>query len=330
MQAAALFAAGYADLRARVPAMPAKWGRPATVLPLLAELEQSDPMAGAFRGEQLVGYLGGKLHPARSGGEKAVYCAEWAHAVAATESDRGWIYSKLYEELGAAWVARGCHRQALTMLASDPAGLEAWVWLGFGMLVVDMVRSTDGPGEDLAGGPTGTSDANLTIRTATPADLKALFPVAAAHEVYYRQSPMFLPNTAMTDPTELESTLADPQTVTWLAVDHRDGVIGFMRGELGAQNACQVVRDVDTLACTGAFVLPAARRRGAGRMLMAAMVDWARDNGLARLALDFESANIYGRAFWQRHLTPVCYSVLRVVDSRIAGTGSGSGTEAGG
>ena len=114
--------------------------------------------------------------------------------------------------------------------------------------------------------------------------------------------------------------LADPNVVIWLAEDADGRVLGTMKGTLDSTDASTVVRDRGTLACTGAYVLPDARNRGIGALLLEALVGWARDHGRERVALDFEAANIYGSRFWLDHFTPVCYSLIRHVNDHILPT----------
>ena len=89
-----------------------------------------------------------------------------------------------------------------------------------------------------------------------------------------------------------------------MAEDAGGRLLGMMKQSLGSSAACTVVRDSGTVACTGAYVLPAARHLGIGALLLGAMVDWAGRHGYQRVALDFEAANIHGSSFWLKHLTP--------------------------
>ncbi|MDP2870936.1 MAG: GNAT family N-acetyltransferase, partial [Bacillota bacterium] len=97
----------------------------------------------------------------------------------------------------------------------------------------------------------------------------------------------------------------------------------FMKSQTGKGDACQIVWDEKSVACSGAYVLPRARRHGCGALLLAAVVDWARELGYERVSLDFEAANIHGGAFWLRHFVSVCYSVLRHINDHILKTPPG-------
>jgi hypothetical protein len=47
-------------------------------------------------------------------------------------------------------------------------------------------------------------------------------------------------------------------------------------------------------------------------------LDWAQSTGYERCAVDFEPQNLAGARFWLKHFQPVCYSLIRHVDERIA------------
>jgi GNAT superfamily N-acetyltransferase len=60
------------------------------------------------------------------------------------------------------------------------------------------------------------------------------------------------------------------------------------------------------------------RNSGIGTALLKHSLDWARSAGYERCAVDFEPENISGARFWLRHFRPVCYSLVRHVDERVA------------
>jgi GNAT superfamily N-acetyltransferase len=297
--------------------MPAQWEDPQLVRPLLASLAERHPMVAAVAEGRLVGYLGGFEVPEFKGRDNGVYCPEWGHAVApeAPPAERRWIYRKLYEAVGETWVRRGLLNQALTILAHDEAALDVWFWSTFGILCVDVVRGVD----PVAVPPSARSN-GVRVRPATRADVPKLFPLFAEHELYYNRSPIFLPKAPVADDSELVGFLTNANVAIWLAEDENGNALGMMKGELNSTDASTVVRDEGTVACTGAYVLPTARNRGTGALLLEALVGWTREHGHARVSLDFEAANIYGSRFWLSHFTPVCYSLIRHVNDHILTT----------
>lgn len=312
--AAELFTSSYKGLRSNVPVMPGRYEDPGAVRESLASLAGRHPMVAAVADGQVVGYLGGFKVREFKGRDNGVYCPEWGHAVApsAPPAERRWIYRKLYEAIGETWVGDALLNQALTILAHDADALDVWFWSTFGIVCVDVVRGIEPVAINR-----DVRDNEVRVRQATGADAPRLFPVFAEHEVYYNRSPIFLPRAPMTDDSELVGFLADSNEIIWLAEDGEGRVLGTMKGTLNNTDACTVVRDEKTIACTGAYVLPVARNQGIGVLLLEALVGWGRDHGYARVSLDFEAANIYGSRFWLKHFTPVCYSVIRHVNDHI-------------
>jgi GNAT superfamily N-acetyltransferase len=307
---AELFAAGYRDLRAAVPEMPARYASPEPVIARLHELHARSPLVGAFlECGSIVGFLGGMPVPRLDGKDKGVYCPEWGHAVSLEAPDRGLIYRRLYAALGESWVRDARLNHAITVLAQDVEAREAWFWNTFGLLTVDVVRGLEAVPVRADGG--------INVRLAGTADLERVFPVFAAHEAYYIRAPIWLPKAPVEDTAELLAYLKDPKTGVWIAEDLDGTALGMMKHTLEGDNACYVVQDPGSVACTGAYVLPSARGRGVGQLLLQAMVGWARAHGYARLTLDFEAANIEGGRFWLRYFKPVCYSLSRHVNDHI-------------
>jgi len=307
--AAEIFGRAYAAQRTLTPSLPPRYDDPSEVLPLIRGLTMKYPAVVALSRGKLVGYLSGMLLPSFRGSERGVYCPEWGHA--ACGESPGSVYDLMYSEISRAWVGEGCLNQALTVLTGDRPALDAWFWLGFGMIVVDAVR-----GLEAVEPASWTPDAGITVRLASPAEGSHLLSIKREHTRYYREGPIFLPKREPHDAAEVERELASPRLRLWVAEE--DGqVIGIIKGALEAEEGCQVVRDPLTASITGAYVRPAWRRRGAGSLLLQAMLDWARDSGCARVSVDFESANLLGRSFWLKRFSPVCYSLFRHVDDRV-------------
>jgi GNAT superfamily N-acetyltransferase len=74
-----------------------------------------------------------------------------------------------------------------------------------------------------------------------------------------------------------------------------------------------------TVTITGAYTKEDIRQRGIGTALLNHSLEWARSAGYRNCAVEFESANIIGSRFWYGNgFKPVCYSLARRVDERIA------------
>ena len=73
-------------------------------------------------------------------------------------------------------------------------------------------------------------------------------------------------------------------------------------GGMGAGMASGTARDLDeTVELISMWVAPFARGRGVGDALVAAVVDWARDQGALRMALGVMEGNDRAVALYRRH-----------------------------
>ena len=302
--AAALVCARYADLRAQAPLLPAHFADRDTVMAKLAELLQGAPGVVAIRQGQVVGVLAAHLLPSFRG-RRGVYSPEWANG--AELDDAGMIYQELYRVIAAEWVRNGYLIHALTLFANDQRGREAWHWQGFGLLVADAVRGLS---------PVNAAPESCEIRRATPADIDDVKILQLGLRRHLASAPIFLPMQAKWEHDRYRAWLADSKVATWLA--YRDGVaVASMRAELDNDGAGELVRDAGTVAITGAYTEPAERGGGLATALLQHAVDWANEQGAARISVDFETQNIDGARFWLRHFQPVAYSLLRQVDEQI-------------
>jgi len=112
---------------------------------------------------------------------------------------------------------------------------------------------------------------------------------------------------------------ANSANALWLA--YRGGeVVACMGLEPSNPTACYIIRDEKTTSITSAFTRESERNQGLATALLNHSLAWARSVGYARCAVDFESQNIPAVRFWLRHFQPVCYSLIRWVDERIAGS----------
>ncbi len=297
-----------------MPSLPARHEDPAGALSRLGRLAAKYPGAAAFESGRFVGFLIGLCVETFKGSRPGVYVPEWAHG--ASGEKRPEVYRRLYRHLAGEWVAAGHVSHGLTAFAHDREELEAWFELGFGMLAEDCVRPLAPVRRVEAGGPSA-QDA-LTVRPAEAADLATWLPLAREFRAYVTGSPIFL-HVAPPDETSEREWMSQPGHILWLAF-RKGRLAGFMRSEPSSDDAAFSITDPATVSITGAYTLEAHRGGGVGARLLGAAVDWARENGYERCSVDFETANPLGSRFWRRHFEPVCRSVIRHVDDRVAPT----------
>jgi ribosomal protein S18 acetylase RimI-like enzyme len=90
--------------------------------------------------------------------------------------------------------------------------------------------------------------------------------------------------------------LDDPTRVVLVAEESSRVVIGFAAGTLGPGNGLQVPARLGQI--TDCYVIPARRRRGAGRRLSTRLLDALREKGADAVRLQVVAKNADAQAFW--------------------------------
>ncbi|MHC4714917.1 MAG: GNAT family N-acetyltransferase [Planctomycetota bacterium] len=245
-------------------------------------------------------------------GTRSAWVPEWAHAVVG--KDRWRVYRLMYSALSGQWVADGRITHLMTFLADDDEAVDAFVWSEFGMIGVDAVRDVTNVD--------GTAQ-TVDIRRVLPEDADTLVTLSAELISHLSAAPVFMYPEGIVEREAIEKLIADPRVAFWLAFRGGEAA-GFMRAELGNASADLLKAD-DTAGIKGAFTRESRRGCGIGSALLSRALEWAREKGCGRCAVDFEPQNIPGRRFWMRHFKPVCYSMVRHVDARRAGPPVGPG-----
>jgi len=298
--AAALFCERYQALRGRVASLPERYESPAACLPRLAELIASSPGVAALSQGRLVGYLTGFSIPDFIG-KRSAYSPEWANAAELDASRR--IYAEMYAALSAQWLRAGCIQHVITLLANDVAGEQAFHWLGFGLVGADGMRGLAAVDAAAPG---------FVIRQAGEADLPVVRKLIQALEQHVTAAPVFWLHD-LGDPAEW---LLDPRNSFWLALE--DGsVAGGMGIGPANEDAALIIQDKSTASIVSAYTSQSARRQGIASALLDRCLRWAQAQGYTRCSVDYETANHSASRFWGRLFSPVCYSLIRIIDDRL-------------
>jgi hypothetical protein len=252
-EAAALFVQNYRALRRNVPVLPELMEDRDHVAGRLDRLMDSCPGIAALERGKLIGYLGGFLVDRfRQTDRKAAFCPEWAHGAA--DGAKPAIYRALYRAASAEWAAAGCQVHGIALLAHDHEAEKTWFWNGFGLTVVDAIRSL-APLE-------GISPAGLTVRKATLDDVDLLAILDTEHWRHYAQPPVFMVPQQHRDAAGFADLVSRSRNSVWLAIQG-DEPMGFMRFEGSSDGAADVVSADTTVAITAGGGVP-ARCRSAG------------------------------------------------------------------
>jgi GNAT superfamily N-acetyltransferase len=216
----------------------------------------------------------------------------------------------MYARLSAQWIADGLGLHAITLLANDRSGIESWQWLGFGFAGVDGIRALN---------PVEAAAAQVEIRQAGMEDVATVSFFVQALEQHLTSAPIFW----IHDMGDCRGWLNDPARAVWLAHDGQ-AAIGCMAIGPANSDACAVIQDDKTASITMAFTRESARNKGVAMALLSRSLEWARSQGYERCAVDFEAMNFLASRFWLKGFEPVCYSLMRCIDERVASAEDGA------
>ncbi len=306
--AAALFIAGFKNLRRKFPVLPDRLENPAAVSSLLDRLLTHSAGVAAYEGDRLLGYLGWWLVDGfRGSPRRAGHIPEWANA--AVEELKPKVYRALYRAAADAWAKEGCDTHAITLLASDRRAIETWFWHGFGLTVVDAVRAME---PLIPGAETSPSiPPGFLLRKASHDDAGSLAVLESEHTRHYTQSPVFMVPFSPYDADGFRRFLAQPDKHAWLILRNEEPA-GYLRFEATDEGAVEIVSGPGATACNAAYVRPAYRGQGLSSGLLNAAMAYFSSRGFRCCSVDFESFNPEAATFWMRYFEPVCFSMVRV------------------
>ena len=305
VDAARLVSKRYQRLREQESHLPHRYSDVGNLFPLLQNiLKDTENGVAAFSENRLVGFLTGWQMPAFRG-KRSVYSPEWANA--AELEDSAHIYEEMYSRLSASWVADKYIAHYISLFPNDARTLKGWNWMGFGMFAIDAIRGLD---------PIQGNVGDVKIRRAEPRDIEQ---VMELHEVLWQYmigAPIFLLSEKR-DRAYYEEWLGNPDKVVWLAYSN-DEPVAFLRLGPADEDVCTIIVDEKTTSIYAAFTKEKARNDGVATALLDHALKSARTSGYERCAVPFEPRNLLGTRFWLKYFTPVCFSLLRIVDDRLA------------
>jgi GNAT superfamily N-acetyltransferase len=208
----------------------------------------------------------------------------------------------MYTRLSDRWVQDGCLTHVVSLMAHERQALEAWHWLGFGMINVDGVRPLT---------PLDVDHGNVEVRRADLQDAGILSELGQALERHEAAAPTFW----LHDLGDFGETLGQPGKAAWLAYKG-DQILGFLAIEPGDSCESALLQDPKTVNISGTYTIEARRGKGAATALLDQALAWARAQGYQRCSVDFESMNTLAAHFWMHWFEPVSFSLIRNLDMR--------------
>lgn len=305
--AAKLFTHRYRIERERTSFLPPRFENVDAISPLLNDLIRKSPGVVALGNDKLIGFLIGQLIPSWRG-RRSIYVSEWAHSVVGEERRK--IFQQMYAHLSSKWIANGCFTHLFTILAHDQEIIDSLFWLGFGMVAVDAMRDFRNVEED-------RSSVDVEIRRAGLDDLELVTSLSEENQRYMAGSPIYLALAKKEGKEYHEKWLSNPLNALWLA-SYKGEVVSCMGIGPSSEDAAYIISDEKTASIGRAYTKEHLRGKGIGTALLNQSLNWARSKGYERCAVDFEPENVLASSFWLKHFRPICFSVIRQIDQRIA------------
>jgi GNAT superfamily N-acetyltransferase len=314
-QAAELLAGRHRNDRLSLPELPARFESPAEAEAAIAAALGRSHARGyaALDGGRLVAYLIGDMVIDNLWGRAA-----WVRmAGCAYDPDSSVeVVRDLYATLGAHWVEAGVFIHFALVPVADPALIQAWFSLCFGIEQVHALVDLEWLQPAMPEVP-----AYLTIRKATQADRQAL---ANMSDVIWRHqvtAPVWgiqMPETIGEMRDGWAGTVDEDDAAVWLAFADGQvvGVQGYWPASPAADNLLTPEQCIElSIAGTRASV----RGKGIGTLLTRTGLAQARASGYRFCETDWRSTNLLASRFWPKQgFRPVAYRLVRRIDARIA------------
>ncbi len=71
----------------------------------------------------------------------------------------------------------------------------------------------------------------------------------------------------------------------------------------------------NTAQIKSAFIKPKFRNKNVGSALLQHTINWAKENGYDRLAVEHETANFFGGNFWKKHFDSYLFFSMRYIEN---------------
>ncbi|MBU0996904.1 MAG: GNAT family N-acetyltransferase [Firmicutes bacterium] len=257
----------------------------------------------AIENENVVGYMIGFKTGPLFGKNDGVVVPVHGHACVHYRKTE--IYSGLFTQNASLWVKLGLLSHAVVMFAHDELQKNFWFENGFGKRCADAISEVklNEPGVS-----------QIKVMKAEFSDLPKLAELHQQHNLYYRNSPIFMPNVDEDALKDLNDWLSKENHHLWYA-SFQEEIVGYMRINPFGESIISYHQDVMNI--TGAFVKQSKRNLHIGSSLLDEIMKWLQMNNICKCGVDYESINQVGSLFWEKHFTPYTISLTRRIDERI-------------
>jgi ribosomal protein S18 acetylase RimI-like enzyme len=306
--AISLFTRELSDLKVQLSELPEQKVDVQRLSLELQLLVSKSQILAAVNEDGIAGYLGWYLfNRFREVDRRTAYSPDYAHAAPGPQKLK--IYQALYNAASSIWFDNACEEFVFTLLANDMRLDSFWYWNGFGLIVVDAIRSLSSP--------LAHPQSDVVICKANPTDLNRIVLLDREHFQHYSSPPTLMIPRSPRSTENLAGIIAGTDSSIWLAYSGRT-LIGFMSFETESEGATTLVSSDTNTAITSAYVKPEFRGKQVALGILAhALRDYSY-RGFLTCSVDFESVNPYAAHFWMKYFKPVCQSVMRIPEFNLA------------
>lgn len=228
-----------------------------------------------------------------------------AHGWSVQGSPRARITNELLTRVLNDSVQHGHTSIAWTISAHDRLAISVARDLGFGNRCADALRTTH---------VGSIKDTTYRIERLTPSRLEVIAPLHQAHNRYYRQAPLWMPNPEEDPLEDLKGWMSSEDRWIWAAFD-QDHPVGYLRTQAHAESYLSHHPQLRNI--TAAYVDPMFRNRGVATELLNQALHDLHDHGITWCGVDYETINPSGSRFWSSQFKPYTISLTRRIDERI-------------
>ena len=238
-------------------------------------------------------------------GAEIVYCPIMGHS--SVEPERVRIYQSMYKHLSGLWVKESIIDHIITFFAPDTKLEDELYQRGFGLYTVDAFRLNE-PVQ---------SNCSASILKASLDNIDDIMQIHNEFRAYMQEAPIFLVGNKE-NREFYENFIINKDSAVFIAEVNGE-TVGFMSIRRSNEDdiitlATQNIGRIDEL---GAYIQPSNRGQGIGTGLLKSVINWCREQGIEKIYVDYESANLYASGFWPKHFRPTMYSVKRRVNPDI-------------
>jgi ribosomal protein S18 acetylase RimI-like enzyme len=257
----------------------------------------------AFQNEAMIGYMIGIAIGPLFGKDPGLVIP--AHGWSVGGNRRSDTLRALLEQVLGDAIGQGHTSMAWTIMAHDRVAVKVARDWGMGNRCADALVSVMNVSPE---------PSSWRIEQLSSLNLECIASLHQAHNRYYRQAPLWMPNPDEDPLQDLQDWMTGDDRTLYAAFDATTA-IGYLRTQPHAESYVShhpLLRNI-----TAAYVDPAYRQKGvAGALLNHALVD-LRTRGIRWCGVDYETINPAGARFWERHLDPYTVSLTRRIDERI-------------